>query len=935
MPLFSLIVPTRGRVAGLRRLLESLRDHAEDPASIEVIVVVDEDDRESQSFSFPELRLERVVVPPGQTMGDLTLAGYRAASGRYLMLLNDDVVVRTPNWDVRLRQVFERHPDGIVLVHVNELIFRDSLCTFPALTREFCQIAGGISRAEYRRYRIDDHIHHIFDLIYLLGYTRRVFLPDVVFEHHNTVEHATGPAAYVPNPAIHELDTVDFEALTEERRRVALACVERIESRSCPEVRAARARLLESFPDAIAIRQREHARQWPPSAGSAHSGVAIAVIAESPQLARDCLESIEQACGGLPVVVMPRRNDALASCRSAYLALLEPAVRVSPSWVQNALLALSTGAGIAVSEGALFIDMPLCGHLRFDEPHESVGDYLTRARAAGIRDSEWIGGSGLECSLPAGSPEPAMAPTVVALPPLHIRLGFQLWNLLALFAVRWRVLDGTGLGIPAGLFDAGWYRAQYPEVEASATPPLLHFLRRGGFEGCDPNAHFDSSWYLANYPDVAAGGLNPLLHFVRYGAREGRNPNRWFDTHYYVRRNPDVLPNRINPLAHFLRYGMRQGKSPNPGISLAHYLRQIGPQSPAIQVAVSRPASISVVIPTRNRVDLLARTLDACQCYSAVCDLEIVVIDDGSTDGTPEFLRRLARTYPALRWQTQPAGGPARARNLGAALARHDVILFMGDDIVPSNFGFFRTHALRHAENPETNFAVLGKVEWPRYQFPITFTMAHMVADGAQFAFSRLEPGSIAGWQFFYTSNVSVKRSLVRDWGSRGFDTSFPAAALEDVELAYRLSQSDTGTRIYYDPSSVGLHYHPYTLDEFLDRQVRVGRSLRRMLELHPELMDEYGIGRVVEALRQPRPPGKGAAGSSIDEVKAFARGLEAEGKLGSESWHGEFLSALFELCMHDGYATAGIDEAANVPAARAAVVQRFLRRVPMNLAGK
>jgi hypothetical protein len=69
MGLFSLIIPTRGRIDGLRRLLDSLRDNAQDPASLEVIVVADEDDRESQSFTYAGPRLERVVAPPGSDHG--------------------------------------------------------------------------------------------------------------------------------------------------------------------------------------------------------------------------------------------------------------------------------------------------------------------------------------------------------------------------------------------------------------------------------------------------------------------------------------------------------------------------------------------------------------------------------------------------------------------------------------------------------------------------------------------------------------------------------------------------------------------------------------------------------------------------------------------------------------------------------------------------
>jgi glycosyltransferase involved in cell wall biosynthesis len=790
MILFSLIVPTRGRPTELRRLLDSLRHTAQDAGSIEVIAVIDEDDRESQAFEYTGLRLERVVVSPGQTMGRLNIAGYGVAQGRYLMLLNDDVVVRTAAWDTQLSRVFERYPDGVVLAHVNDLIFRDSLCTFPVLTREFCELAGAICRPEYRRYWIDDHIHHVFDLIHLLGFTRRIFLPDVIFEHLNTAQQPSAAPPYIPEPAIHELDRRDFEDLVEERRRLALACVERIEGCAHSEQHEARARFLEEFPDSIAIRRPEQALWW--------------------------------------------RAGTLVSAFN-----------------------------------------------------------------------------------PASRQPAASSPRL----PISSRAVFWLWEMLGILSARSQLIARLRVGIPPALFDAAWYRQRYPEVAAHANP-LVHYLKRGGFEGYNPNPYFDSEWYLAINPDVAASGINPLVHFVRYGAREGRNPSLLFDIHYYRRQYPKIAASGINPLEHFLSVGLADGAAPRPKAKL-----------PTRRITVSGPAPLSVLIPTRNRVELLGRMLYACQRHAAGCELEFVIVDDGSTDGTPELLRGMVDSRFHLRWQSQPPGGPGRARNLAATLARHDVLLFLGDDILPANDEFFRTHATRHSQHPEHDFAVLGKLDWPvDADFPMNFTMRRIHEDGTQFAFSRLSPGAFVGWQFFYTSNLSVKKALVQDWMSDGFDTGFPGAALEDMELAYRLWQSPQGIRIYYDPGSAGLHYHPYTLPSFLDRQYFVGRSLRRMLELHPELVYEYGAQRVDAALRQPRRHKDSErlcqATAAIEALKASARTLEVRNQLGSKAWHGNFLSALFELCLLDGYASAWPVTEVNLADARTVILDRFLLRV-------
>jgi len=788
MIVFSLIIPTRGRPAQLRRSLDSLRHTAHNAASIEVIVIIDEDDLESQAFEYTGLRIERILVPPGQTMGSLNLAGYRVAQGRYLMLLNDDVIVRTAGWDTELARVFEVHPDGIVLAHVNDLIFRDRLCTFPVLTREFCELAGGICRPEYRRYWIDDHIHHVFDLIHLLGYTRRIFLPDVVFEHLNTAQDRSGTVKYIPQPAIHALDNRTFEDLLEERRRLALACVERIEGRARSEQHDARARFLKEFPDSIAIRRREHALWW--------------------------------------------RAGALVPAADT---TTPPPATLLPRWLSRAV--------------------------------------------------------------------------------------FWLWELLFTLAARSQLIAKSRVGIPSALFDAEWYRQRYPEV-AAHTNPLVHYLKRGGFEGFNPNPYFDSEWYLSVNPDLATTGINPLVHFVRYGAREGRNPSLRFDMYYYYRQYPKIAVSGINPLEHFLSIGLAEGARARPGTKLL-------PGS----ISVIGPAPLSVIIPTRNRGEMLGRMLDACERHASGCELEFVIVDDGSTDNTRELLSGMSTSHLNLRWQSLPPGGPGRARNVAATLARHDVLLFLGDDILPANDEFFRTHASRHAEYPEHDFAVLGKLDWPKEaDFPINFTMRRIHEDGSQFAFSKLSPNTFVSWQFFYASNLSMKKAIVRDWMCDGFDSGFAGAALEDMELAYRLVQSPQGIRIYYDPGSVGLHYHPYTLPSFLDRQYFVGRSLRRMLELHPELVHEYDAQPIQAALRHPRRYGDSyklrQATAAIQAIEASARSLEARDQLGSEDWHGDYLSALFELSLLDGYASAWPETEVNVAAAKTVILDRFLSRM-------
>ncbi|AWM36544.1 Glycosyl transferase family 2 [Gemmata obscuriglobus] len=217
----SLIVPTRGRPAKLRRMLDSVAATAYHPERLEVVLVIDADDPAS-AVTHPRLKVRHVVVPPGRTMGALNSAGYEASTGDYVMLLNDDVTARTPGWDALVFGCLRRFPDPFALVHVNDTLMRDNLCVFPLVSRAFCELAGGICPPCYHRYRIDDHIEDAFNLLAVLGERRIVYLPDVIFEHDNAVQHPEAGVVYMSDPAVLALDAPLFDALLPERKELAL-----------------------------------------------------------------------------------------------------------------------------------------------------------------------------------------------------------------------------------------------------------------------------------------------------------------------------------------------------------------------------------------------------------------------------------------------------------------------------------------------------------------------------------------------------------------------------------------------------------------------------------------------------------------------------------------------------------------------------------------
>lgn len=242
---------------------------------------------------------------------------------------------------------------------------------------------------------------------------------------------------------------------------------------------------------------------------------------------------------------------------------------------------------------------------------------------------------------------------------------------------------------------------------------------------------------------------------------------------------------------------------------------------------------VSVVVPTFNRPEGLRRVLTAFE-QQRPHDLpfELVVVDDGSSDGTSELLASWrSRRYP-LRFARQANGGPARARNRALAVASGEIVLFGGDDIEPHPL-LVSEHVSEHHRRGDPRVAVLGLTRWPEGE-ELTSTMRHIDGPGAQqFSYAVFTDGAEYDFRHFYTSNVSVRRDLLRSEAG-GFSADFPAAAFEDAELAYRLSMR--GMRIVYRASALAWHHHHYDARSFFQRQLKCGEMADVFVRTHPQL---------------------------------------------------------------------------------------------------
>lgn len=342
---------------------------------------------------------------------------------------------------------------------------------------------------------------------------------------------------------------------------------------------------------------------------------------------------------------------------------------------------------------------------------------------------------------------------------------------------------------------------------------------------------------------------------------------------------------------------------------------------------------LSIVLPTYNRRKTLEHSLNESLALTRHLDIEFIVIDDGSSDTTARYLDEVSQQDNRVRFKTIENGGPGNARNIGAAVARGQIILFMGDDTFPTSADFFDTHLRIHDSNPEPSVAVLGKMIWPRDEnYPVSFVMSMIQGDGGQqFGYAHMRPFARYDWRFFYTCNVSIKSSVIDDWTTDGFSPDFRCAAFEDGEFAYRLQKKFGRFDIIYAPTSVAEHDHPYTVESFIGRQYAAGMMANVLAAKHPETAGVIGVAPLEQAMARSSSPTDDLNHADqlavIEGIFAAARVLERQGQLGTEAWHTPFINAVFELAYGRGIVWSHPDADANRSAGYRAILEQFDRR--------
>ncbi len=207
-------------------------------------------------------------------------------------------------------------------------------------------------------------------------------------------------------------------------------------------------------------------------------------------------------------------------------------------------------------------------------------------------------------------------------------------------------------------------------------------------------------------------------------------------------------------------------------------------------------------------------------------DLEIVVVLDGSTDGSGEAVERAVWSVP-VRVHWQPNRGLAAARNVGLAASEGGLVWFLDDDLVPSP-GLVARHRGAHGEGPPS--LVVGPCLIP----PDVQAPAPLLRWWDSFYSELAQTRLIDRFDRFTTANTSGPAALFSAVG--GFDESFVSYGLEDYELAVRLLA--TGTQVRFDREAVAWHPEIPPMSVLVGRERSLGFNAARLARLHPATTD-------------------------------------------------------------------------------------------------
>ena len=335
-------------------------------------------------------------------------------------------------------------------------------------------------------------------------------------------------------------------------------------------------------------------------------------------------------------------------------------------------------------------------------------------------------------------------------------------------------------------------------------------------------------------------------------------------------------------------------------VQLAAWARERGRLVVAADAMVDRaPAPpASVLICTRNRADELEDCIELLVASGAV---DVVIVDNASTDATAEVAAQLAARHPGVvRTVFEARAGLCHARNAGAAAARHDLLLYIDDDARPAP-GWLPAVARELARPGVINVGGPIAGLWPEER------RAGWPEAGLERLLSVLDLGdadcSLVPPKVVYGANWAVRRDALEAIG--GFDPQFgpgPDARIngDEVSVAWRLHRAGLGETRYVAAAAVGHRIPPSRVDDtfLVHRALAAGiegpRHATALDGLDPEWLLREANNAAATMLRVVQVPGDHRLEEVVDAI--VSSGLPTSARVTAADALGKLTGALLLL---------------------------------------
>jgi GT2 family glycosyltransferase len=240
--------------------------------------------------------------------------------------------------------------------------------------------------------------------------------------------------------------------------------------------------------------------------------------------------------------------------------------------------------------------------------------------------------------------------------------------------------------------------------------------------------------------------------------------------------------------------------------------------------------SASVIIPSYNAVKHLPELIYALSSQT-LKPLEIIIVDDGSTDKTEEVVTALEKKNKLLKYFRKKNGGPAKTRNFGALKSKGTIIVFTDSDCIPEKN--WLEEMLKPFE--EKAYATVGGVQGA-YKTKQKELIARFAQAEIEERYEKMKKAKNIDWIGSYSAAYRAEAFKKL----KGFDESFPIASGEDPELSYRLQKE--GWKIVFNDKAIVYHQHPRTLKKYLKTKFFRAYYRPKMYSGHKEKMfnDSY-----------------------------------------------------------------------------------------------